>query len=193
MWLVALVLALVFAESALLLDLFVPGEVGLVVAGAAAAQNGTPLVAVVGAAAVGAVAGDSLGYGIGRRFGEDLVDHWQWTRRRLGPGLEKAKAHYERRGGVSVALARWVGALRAVVPVVAGSSGLPLRQFLAWDAPSALGWATVIAALGYVWGDDVAGLVDDIGFAVSLAGVALVGVLIWQVRRRSAPVEGGSP
>lgn len=177
---------MVFAESAILLDLVVPGEVGLVVAGAAAAQNGTPLLAVIGAAALGALAGDCLGYAIGRRFGEQLVDHWSWTRRRLGPGLEKARAHYERRGGASVAVARWVGALRAVVPVVAGSSGLPLRQLLAWDAPSALAWAAVVASVGFVWGDDAAALVDRVGLVVSLAVVAVVVLVAWQLRRRGA-------
>lgn len=177
---------MVFAESAILLDLVVPGEVGLVVAGAAAAQNGTPLVAVIGAAAVAALAGDTLGYAIGHRFGEQLVDHWRWTRRRLGPGLEKAREHYERRGGASVAVARWIGALRAVVPVVAGSSGLPLRQLLAWDAPSALAWATVVAGIGFVWGDDAADLVDRVGLGVSLAAVVALVLVVWSVRRRSA-------
>lgn len=186
-------LALVLAESAILLDLLVPGEVGLVVAGAAAAQNGTSLVAIVGAAAVGAVAGDSLGYAIGRRFGERLVDHWRWTRRRLGPGLERARAHYERRGGASVALARWIGALRAVVPVVAGSSGLPYRKLLAWDVPSAVAWAAVVATVGFVWGDDAAAFVDRIGIGVSVAAVAVLVLVAWRVRRRAATRHGARP
>jgi undecaprenyl-diphosphatase len=177
---------LVLAESAILLDLLVPGEVGLVVAGAAAADNGTPLLVVIVAATFGALGGDTLGYAIGRRFGEDLVDHWAWTRRRLGPGLEKARAHYERRGGLSVAVARWVGALRAVVPVIAGSSGLPLRQLLAWDAPSSLAWAAAVASVGFVWGDDAAELVDRVGLAVSLAVVAAIVLIAWLLRRRSS-------
>ncbi len=189
-WLVALVLGLVFAESAIFLDLLVPGEVGLVVAGAAAAQNGTPLAAVIGAAAVGGLAGDSLGYAIGRRFGEQLVDHWKWTRRRLGPGLERARAHYEHRGGMSVALARWIGALRAVVPVVAGSSGLPLRRLLAWDAPSALAWAAVVTSVGFVWGDDAADIVDRIGLAISVGAVVVLVVVAWLLRRRAGAKAG---
>jgi len=191
---VALVLLLVFAESAIFLDLLVPGEVGLVVAGAAAAQNDTPLAAVALAAAVGAVAGDSVGYLLGRRFGDHLVDRWEWTRKHLGPGLRKAEDHYTSHGGWSVAVARWVGALRAVVPVVAGSADMPAGRFYAWGAPAALAWAITISSVGFVWGDDVSRFVDDIGLVVSGVVVAAVlAVLWWRRWRRPRPPATPAP
>jgi membrane-associated protein len=184
--LVVVTLLVVFAESAILLDLLVPGEVGLVLAGASAAAGDVPLWMVIGAATVGAVLGDSFGYWIGHRFGRAGIHRWRWTRQQLEPRLDRAHEHFERRGGASVAVARWVGALRAVVPVVAGAADLRVRTFLAWDVPSALLWASAVATAGYVAGDEVASTVDRVGWAISLVVVALL--LGWYLvrRRRSA-------
>jgi membrane-associated protein len=187
-----LVLALVFAESAILLDFFVPGEVGLVVAGAAAAQNDTALPGVIAAATIGAVAGDSVGFGIGRRFGTDIAEHGRFARW-LRPGLDRARRHFERRGGATVAIARFVGALRAVVPVVAGSAEMRYRLFLAWALPAAVVWSAVMGTIGYVWGDDIAGVIDRAGLAVSaVVVIVIVVLLIRSHRRRSARAQEGA-
>lgn len=190
-----LVLALVFAESAVLLDFFVPGEVGLVVAGAAAAQNDTALAGIVAAATIGAVAGDSVGYCVGRRFGTDIAEHSRLSRW-LRPGLERARRHFDRRGGMTVAIARFVGALRAVVPVVAGSARMRYRVFAAWAVPAAVVWSAVMATVGYVWGDDIAGVIDRAGLLVSAVVVAIIVVLIVRAKRRqhpAAPARSRSP
>jgi membrane protein DedA with SNARE-associated domain len=184
--LVALAFALVFAESAILLDLFVPGEVGLVLVGAAAAQAGSPVWLVVLAAALGALAGDSAGFWIGKRFGEPVAKRWRWSRRIVKPRLDGAKDHFERRGGWAVAGARWVGALRAVVPVVAGAARRPFGWFVAWDAPSCLAWAATVVLAGYVFGDDVAKVVDRVGLAISAVVVVVLGA-VWLVHRRRRP------
>ena len=182
-WNLALVvLALVFAESLVITDLIAPGEVGLVVAGAAAARNGTDLALVIGAASIGAIAGDSLGFVLGRRFGTDLVEHHRWLRW-LRPSLRRARRRFEQHGPMIVGVARWVGALRAVVPVVAGSARLPAHRFLLAGVPSAVAWSTAMASIGFVWGDDIAGFVDRIGIGLSVAVIAAI-VLVVVVRRR---------
>jgi len=121
-------------------------------------------------AALGAVAGDSVSFWLGRRFGTDVIDRWRWVKRRWAPSLRRAQHHFERRGGLSVAVARWVGALRAVVPVVAGTAGMPYRTLLVWDAPSALGWSAVVATLGFALGDDIASVVDRLGLGGVVGG-----------------------
>ena len=183
--LVLIVLVMVLAESLVVTDLLVPGEVGLVVAGAAAAGNGTPIVAVIAAAAVGALAGDSLGYLIGHRFGRDLVDRWRWTRR-LRPALRRARRHFADRGGMTVAVARWIGSLRAVVPVIAGAGDMRFARFVMWDAPSAVLWSTAIGTVGYVWGDDIADPVDRVGVGVSVAAVLAIAAIVVVARRRAS-------
>lgn len=166
--------------------MLVPGEVGLVAAGAAAAQNGTPIALIIVAASLGAVAGDTGGYLIGRRFGADVIENWRFARW-LRPGLKRARRYFDRRGGAAVAGARWVGALRAVVPVVAGTARMPAPRFAAWDAPSAVAWCAVVVTVGFVWGDDIADLVDRIGLGISaVVVIALIVAFVIVKRRRSS-------
>ena len=177
------VFALVFAESFIVTDLVVPGEIGLVVAGAAAAANGTAVGLVIGAALVGAVAGDSAGYLVGRRYGTDAVTSHRWGRR-FRPALDRAHRHFADHGTVTVAAARWVGALRGVVPVIAGSARLPAPRFYASAVPSAAAWTTTVALLGFVWGDDIADVVDRIGLLISVVVVVAIVTFVWWRRRR---------
>jgi membrane protein DedA with SNARE-associated domain len=90
-----------------------------------------------------------------------------------------------------VAGARWVGALRAVVPVVAGAARRPYRWFLSWDAPSSLAWSALMASLGYHVGDEVAGVVDRVGLLVSALVIGAL-VVVWLVRRRQPAEAAGS-
>ena len=182
-WKLALiVLVLVLAESFFVTDLVAPGEVGLVVAGAAAERNGTSLAVVAAAASLGAIAGDSLGYVFGRFVGADLVEQRRWLRW-LRPGLRRARRRFDRHGAWIVAVARWIGALRALVPVVAGSARLSAPRFFLADVPSAIAWSVTIASIGFVWGDDIAGVIDRVGIGLSVAAVVAL-VLFFVVRRR---------
>lgn len=180
------VFLLAYGEGTMGLDLLVPGEAGVAIVAAAVAERGEPpLAAVIAAAASGALAGDSTGWAIGRRFGTPFAQRWRWTRRRVAPALERAHRYFEHRGGRAVFVARFVGALRAVVPIVAGAGAMPYRRFLAWDIPAALAWASLVATLGYVYGDDVAGVLDRVGVAISLVALVTIAVVVlW--RRRSA-------
>ena len=97
--------------------------------------------------------------------------------------------------------ARWVGALRALVPLVAGTSEMPFRRFLPWDATAAVLWVTATVWLGATLGDDVADVVDRIGTTISLVVVGVIvlvvvvrsgGLTPW--RRTPAPAPGsGTP
>jgi membrane protein DedA with SNARE-associated domain len=181
---------LAFGEAAFLLDLLVPGEVGLVVVGAAGRQRDAALPLLIGLGATGALAGDSMSWWVGRRWGTSLVHRWGWTRRFVAPSLAKATVTLERRGGPAIFAARWVGALRALVPLVAGAAGVPYRTVLAWDAPAALGWAAVAVSLGWFLGEHVATVVDRWGGYLSIAVVAVLAVYL--LRRRAQTRDGSS-
>jgi membrane-associated protein len=181
------VLGISFGESVVLLDFVVPGEVGMVVAGAAASRNDiSPWVLVV-FGSVGAVLGDSFSYVIGRRWGMTLVRRWRWLRRRLEPRFERAHGYFERHGGRAVFVARWVGALRALVPLVAGTSEMPFRRFLPWDAVAAVLWVTTMVWLGALLGDDIARVVDRVGTGISLVVVGLIAIVVLIRSRRRRP------
>src|SRR5687768_9621003 len=104
LYLIAFLLA--FGETAAFLDFIVPGEVGLVVAGAAAERAGEPLVVMILVGSVGATLGDSFSYWLGQRFGVRVVERWEFTRRRLLPKVERAQVYFERRGGAAVFFGR---------------------------------------------------------------------------------------
>lgn len=185
-----IVLALVLAESLVVTDFVAPGEVGLVVAGAAAAQNGTSLAVVIVAAACGATIGDTAGYVLGRRFGPELVER-RWLRR-LKSSLQRARRFFDRHGAVTVAVARWVGALRAVVPVVAGSAQLGARRFFLAAVPSGVVWSATMSTIGFVWGDSIADVIDRVGLGVSIAVVAAIVVIVVVLRRRRSATGAGA-
>jgi membrane protein DedA with SNARE-associated domain len=178
-----LAFGLAAGESALFLDFVVPGESGMVLVGASGRRASVSLPALIMAATIGSVVGDSIGFFFGCRWGTSLADRWAFTRRHIAPKLGRAERHVEHHGGRSVFVARWIGALRAVVPVVAGTSDMRYRTFVAWSSAAALSWTAVMVSLGWFFGDAVAGLVDRGGWAVSLGFLVVIGTLVW-VRRR---------
>jgi membrane-associated protein len=177
-WTLCLVVfGLAFGESAAGVDFLVPGEVGMVVAGAAGPRADVPLALLIVAGVVGAIGGDQVSYHLGRRYGIALVDRWAWTRRHLGPKVEDARRHFDERGGTTVFVGRWVGALRAVVPFVAGAADMPAPRFFIWNIAGAATWAATVITLGYVFGRSIADLVDRFSLWFSIAVV--VALVAW--------------
>jgi membrane-associated protein len=156
----------------------VPGEVGLVVVGAAAARGGEPLVTVIVAAALGATLGDSVGWLIGRYGLAWLVARVPWLHRHLEPRLEPARAYFERRGGAAVFFGRFVGALRSVVAIAAGLGGMPFLRFLKWNVAASIVWTGLVVSAGYLFGKNVESIVSEVGLLVTAAILATV-VLVW--------------
>jgi undecaprenyl-diphosphatase len=161
----------------------VPGETVLL-AGAALAHNGTlSLPRVIATAFAGAVLGDNLGFFIGRRGGRRLLERYG---ARIGLGkakLEEFDRFFERHGAKTVFLARFIAGLRVIGAVLAGSSALHWRVFLAYNAGGAVVWCTAVAAAGYALGRSWALVEAWIG-RLSLVGLILAGGLIiaWFVR-----------
>lgn len=186
----ALVLALVFLlpalEASTFLGLVVPGEVAVLVGGVLAHEGRLPLWAVVVAALVGAALGDQVGYLVGRRYGRRLLD--RMPRRFVRSGeLRRALDLVRRRGALAVVLGRWAAALRALVPGLAGMSGIPQRTFTLANVTGGGLWAVTVAVLGYLAGASYRMLERRLGWGgeAVLALVALL-VLVRIVRGRIA-------
>ena len=184
---------LAFGEAAAFMDFLVPGEVGLVIVAAAGERRGIDLVPLILVAAFAATAGDSFSYYLGRRFGTRLAHRWSWSRRIIAPKLDEAHDRFTGRGGAAVFVARWVGALRAAVPFVAGSARMPYGRFVAWDLPAALGWSSVVVSLGWFVGEQIADTVDRAGWWLSVAVLALAGGwYLWHRHRRGRATSGAA-
>jgi membrane protein DedA with SNARE-associated domain/membrane-associated phospholipid phosphatase len=182
-----LALAIVFAATVLEASAFIgflfPGEIAVLLGGVLAFQGRVPLPAVIVAAVAGAIIGDSIGYYVGRRWGQHILrevgTRIPFLRRRVDEHLESAKAYLQRRGGAAVFLGRFTAALRVMVPGLAGMAEMPYGQFFAYNVAGGLIWGTSFVLLGYYAGaawERVAADVSRVGLAllvVILAGLVL--------------------
>jgi membrane protein DedA with SNARE-associated domain len=185
-WAYMIIAALVFAEAALFVGFVLPGETAAVLGGVLAATGRLSLATVLVVVVVAAVAGDSVGYEVGRHFGPRILGA-RPLRRHAGR-LDGARGRLQERGGWAVFLARFTAFLRAVMPALAGASRMPYRSFLAYNAAGALVWGVVL--LGFFAGHSYAAAERALGrtSAVLLAAVVLalaVGVLVRRRRHRS--------
>jgi membrane protein DedA with SNARE-associated domain len=178
------VLVGVFLENA---GLPVPGETALL-AGAALAHFGRlSLPWVIATAIAGATLGDNLGFLIGRRGGRVLAERYG---RRFGLSprrLDQFDRFFERHGGRTVFIARFITGLRVFGALLAGASGLRWRTFLFYNAAGALVWATAVGIAGYMLGSSWDVLERWIGRSglIALAAVAIIVVVaLLRARRR---------
>jgi membrane protein DedA with SNARE-associated domain len=185
-WLVYLLVGvLAFGEAAAFIGLVLPGETALLFGGVAAAHGHASLPILLAIGGLAAVAGDSVGYEMGRHGGDRL------RRSRVGrlvgePRWERAERFVARRGPIAVLLGRWVGVLRSLVPVLAGITRMRYRRFLLWNALGGLTWSSTVLLLGYAAGSALNRIQTSLGTAgllVGAAGAAIAGIVV--VRRRA--------
>lgn len=183
------VLAVVFllpaAEAAILLGMFIPGEIALILGGVAASVGHVSLFWVVVCGVFGAIIGDSIGYVVGERWGIQLL-HSTLGRKVPIERLDAARAFIVRRGGRAVFVGRFTAALRALVPGLAGMSGVPYRIFLPWNIAGGFVWACASIGLGYAAGTSwqlAAHYASIFGITVLVLVVVAIGVAWWRHER----------
>jgi membrane-associated protein len=179
----ALVGAFVFAEAAILIGFIFPGETAVILGGVVASRGHINIVALVVVVVLCAIAGDSVGYVVGQRWGQRLLDVRLLRRRRRL--IDRIADQLNRRGGIAVFVARFTAFLRAVVPGLAGMSDMPYRVFLPANAVGGVVWGTAYCLLGYVVGnayarlESISSLASDI-----LLGLIVVVIVVLFVRGR---------
>jgi membrane protein DedA with SNARE-associated domain len=183
-WIVAVIVAL---EST---GIPVPGETMLVSAAIFAGKtHRLNIWLVIAAAAIGAIAGDSLGYGIGRTFGHRFLLkhgpklHMDARRIKLGQYL------FKRHGGKVVFFGRFVAVLRALAALLAGVNNMDWRRFILCNAAGGIVWATVFGLGAYSLGEELDRLRRTA--AVVLSVLAVIGAVagFWFIRRHEAALE----
>jgi membrane-associated protein len=177
---------LVFAEDALFIGFVFPGETAAVLGGVLASRGEVPLWGMVTVVVLAAVAGDTVGYEIGKHLGPRLLDAGIMKHRRRA--LAKAQDFLRRRGGSAVFLGRFVAFFRAVMPALAGTSRMHYPRFLAFNAAGGLVWGAGFVLLGYFAGNSYAAVAKVAGRDTTAAVVAIgvLALIIWRVRRARA-------
>lgn len=186
-WVVLAAVGLVvFVEDALFVGFVIPGETAALLGGVAAQLGHVPLPAVIVTVVVAAIAGDSVGYEVGRHLGPRILHLRVLDKRRAR--LNQAQDFLARRGGMAVLLGRWVAFFRAVMPALAGSARMPYRTFLTYNAIGGLVWGVVVVTAGYLAGSSYAQVEQAIGRdgALIAAAAVFLAIVVWKVRQHRA-------
>ena len=149
-WSYSVIFLVAMAESLAIVGLIVPGVVIMFGIGALIASGAIAFWPAMGWAVVGAVAGDGLSFWLGRHYQERLSAIWPFSR--YPESIHQGKRFFEKYGGKSVALGRFFGPIRAVIPLVAGMMGMTPLRFLFANVLSALAWAPLYLLPGMVFG-----------------------------------------
>ena len=151
-WVYALLFTIVFIETGLVIWPFLPGDSLLFVAGAIAAAGGMDIAAVMATLVAAALTGDNVNYSIGRWIGP-RVFHYEKSRWFNPVHLQRANAFYEKHGGKTIILARFIPIVRTYVPFVAGIGSMPYARYIGWCVIGALAWVVSLCSVGYFFGN----------------------------------------
>jgi len=188
-WVYALLFVIVFIETGLVIWPFLPGDSLLFVTGAVAAAGGMDIAAVMAVLVAAALTGDNVNYGIGRWVGP-RVFHYEKSRW-FNPGhLARAHAFYERHGGKTIILARFLPIVRTYVPFVAGIGAMPYARYIGFCVLGALLWVVSLCSVGYFFGN-LPVVKNNLSAVIVLIVLASVtpGVYAW-LRARSVQRHG---
>lgn len=178
---VLLVAAIVFAESGLLIGFFLPGDTLLFTAGFFASQGKLNIGFLLIATVLAAIIGDNVGYTIGRRNGHRVFKKKDGILFRA-EYIEQAEKFYEKHGGKTITIARFIPVIRTFAPVVAGVGKMDRKKFMFYNIIGATIWGVGVTLLGYALGSRIPNidkyLLPVIGLAMLLTfGPPIVHIL----------------
>jgi membrane protein DedA with SNARE-associated domain len=192
-WAAPIVALLCFGESLVLIGLFIPATSLMIATGSLLATGRLQEVPIVAGAIIGAALGDWISYLFGRKVGPAAYRHWPLRDHR--PTVARARLFFRKQGFIAVFCGRFLGPLRAIVPLVAGVTAMPERKFQMANVTSAILWVPLLFAPGYLSakhmienGDMNEGTILYIGFGLGIAmmvgGWALSKLFAAQRRRK---------
>lgn len=174
-WAGVIVFLVAFSESLAVIGMIVPGVVMMFAAGALIGAGAVDFRSIYWWAVTGAVLGDGLSFWLGHHYKEHLCSIWPFSKH--PQMLDKGVLFFQRWGGKSVALGRFFGPVRAVIPLVAGMMEMPLLRFLAANFLSALAWAFAYLLPGIVIGVSL-DLASEVALRLLILGVVVI-VGLW--------------
>src|SRR5215212_8077787 len=190
-WTYAVVGLAAFLETGAFVGLVAPGETIVMAGGVIAGQGEIDLLPLIGLVWTCAVLGDTTSFLVGRRLGRRfLMKHGP----KVGitePRLEQVERYFDRHGGKTILIGRFIGLVRALAPFVAGSSGLAYKRFIPFSVVGTGLWSTAFCLLGYIFWqsfDQVANVAGHAVFAFGVVAGVVTGVVV-AYRRLRRPEE----
>jgi len=144
-----LVGVMAFLETGAFVGLIAPGEFTVIVGGVIAGQGTIQIVPLLALVWACCIAGDTTSFFIGRRLGRSFIER-HGARVRITPErLTQVEGYFQRHGGKTILIGRFIGLVRAVAPFIAGSSGMPYRRFIPYSVLGTGLWSAAYTLLGY--------------------------------------------
>ena len=176
--------AIVFVETGLLIGFFLPGDSLLVTAGLFAARGDIAVLPLIAALSIAAVAGDTVGYNIGKRSATRLFtrdDSLFFNKKHL----VTTKEFYDRHGPFTIVIARFVPIIRTFAPVVAGIGAMEYKRFISYNVVGGVGWVLSMVFGGYFLGQMIPNIHKDIDkVIVVVIFLSLLPILIKVAREK---------
>ena len=175
---------LVFTEDALFVGFVGPVDTAAVIGGVLAHRGTVSIWGLAAVVVLAAIVGDSVGFEVGRHFGDRLLNVGPLRRHRAR--LDDARALIRRRGAEAVFLGRFVSFFRALMPPLAAISKIPYRRFLTFNALGGLVWGVGFTLLGYFAGAAYQRVEHTVGKVLAgvVALIVITGLIVWKVRRK---------
>jgi len=190
-WLYAILFAVIFAETGLVVLPFLPGDSLLFVAGTVAASAALNVHLLVALLIVAAILGDSVNYAIGRSIGPKVYSRpdSRWFRQEH---LRRTQAFYDRYGAITIIIGRFIPIVRTFAPFLAGVAQMPYRRFLAYNVIGGILWISSLVYAGYVFGN-IPWVKDNLTLIViAIVVVSLIPAVTTFLQERRASRERGA-
>lgn len=186
-WVYALLFLIVFVETGVVVMPFLPGDSLLFVVGALCGLDLMSLPLAMALLIAAAVLGDQVNYSIGRWLGPQVF-RWESSRFFNKRAFDQAHAFYEKHGGITIVLARFMPFIRTFVPFVAGVAAMTRGKFTFFNVSGALLWVVSLTLAGYLFGNIpwVKANLNLIIYALILVPTAIAVLGAWKARRAEA-------
>ena len=182
-WIYAILFAIIFSETGFVVTPFLPGDSLLFVAGAVAALGGMDIAILIGVLIAAGALGNMLNYQIGRFIGPKVF-HWENSRFFNRAALDKTHAFYEKHGGKTLIISRFLPLLRTFAPFVAGVGSMNYARFSFYNLAGAVLWVVSLTLAGYFFGNLPWVQKNLTVVILGIIGVSLIPVFVGWLQQR---------
>ena len=180
-WTYTLLFLIIFAETGLVVTPFLPGDSLLFAAGAFAARGSLDVATLFFMLALAAIIGDSVNYSIGRYLAPRMEKGLRFVKHEH---LERTHAFYEKYGGITIVLARFMPIIRTFAPFVAGIGAMEYHRFIIYNVAGGLLWVSLFVFAGYFFGN-IPAVADNFTYVImAIIFVSILPAIIEFARQR---------